>query len=196
MSKGESTRQRILEQTAPLFNKKGFRSAPLSEIMEVTGLKKGGIYNHFRSKEDLALEAFDYAADLVRRRYAPAAEQASKVEALKSAIECFRAHRRNPTLAGGCPLLNSAVESDDAFPALRERVSLVMRAWQVKIRKQVTDGKKAGEFRPDVDAKAVATVMIACMEGSVMLGRLQPDEAHMDRCCDHLLLYIDSLRAT
>jgi AcrR family transcriptional regulator len=195
MSIGELTRRRILEQTAPLFNKRGFRTAPMSEIMEVTGLKKGGIYNHFKSKEQLALEAFDYAAGLVRDRFVPEDAVANKVDSLKASIEGFRRRRANPSLAGGCPLLNSAIESDDdAFPALRERVSRVMRAWHVNIQKVVSDGKKRGEIGREADPKSVATVIIACLEGGVLLGRLHSDAEHMNRCCDHLLDYVESLR--
>ena len=59
MSKGDDTKERIIEQTAPLFNQMGFFGSSLSDIMQATGLKKGGIYNHFGSKEQLALEAYD-----------------------------------------------------------------------------------------------------------------------------------------
>ena len=61
MSKGEVTRQRIVEAAAGLFNQRGFENASLSELMEATGLEKGGIYRHFASKEELATAAFDYA---------------------------------------------------------------------------------------------------------------------------------------
>jgi len=68
MSKGEQTRTMILERTAQLFSCKGYFGSSLSDIMEATGLEKGGIYNHFTSKEQLALEAFDYAFEMVQQR--------------------------------------------------------------------------------------------------------------------------------
>jgi TetR/AcrR family transcriptional repressor of nem operon len=60
MTKGEQTRRRIVEAAAPIFNIRGYEGASLSELMAATGLKKGGIYRHFSSKEELAAEAFDY----------------------------------------------------------------------------------------------------------------------------------------
>src|SRR4030081_59409 len=60
MTKGEQTRQRIVEHAAPIFNQHGFEGSSLADLMEATGLKKGGIYRHFASKEELAAEAFDY----------------------------------------------------------------------------------------------------------------------------------------
>ncbi len=61
MSKGEATRQRIIALAAPLFNQHGYNGCSLNDIMEATGLEKGGIYRHFESKEELAAEAFDFA---------------------------------------------------------------------------------------------------------------------------------------
>ncbi|HYU75258.1 MAG TPA: TetR/AcrR family transcriptional regulator, partial [Ktedonobacteraceae bacterium] len=68
MSKGEQTRERILASSAQLFNRQGYFGSSLTDIMRETGLEKGGIYNHFSSKEQLALEAFDYAYGLVQQR--------------------------------------------------------------------------------------------------------------------------------
>src|SRR5689334_11837478 len=67
MTKGETTRMMILSRAAPVFNRLGFAGASLSDIMQATGLEKGGIYNHFRSKEELAIQAFDYAINEVGR---------------------------------------------------------------------------------------------------------------------------------
>jgi TetR/AcrR family transcriptional repressor of nem operon len=60
MTKGQQTRRKIAEAAAPIFNRRGYEGSSLSELMEATGLKKGGIYRHFSSKEELAAEAFDY----------------------------------------------------------------------------------------------------------------------------------------
>src|SRR5208283_5028756 len=61
MTKGEQTRREIVRKAAPLFNQKGFAGTSLADLMDATGLQKGGIYRHFSSKEELAAEAFDYA---------------------------------------------------------------------------------------------------------------------------------------
>jgi TetR/AcrR family transcriptional repressor of nem operon len=59
--KGEETRQEIIRKAAPIFNRKGYSGAALSDLMRATGLEKGGIYRHFESKEELAGDAFDHA---------------------------------------------------------------------------------------------------------------------------------------
>lgn len=60
MRKGQVTKEQIIRQSAGLFNTKGYAGTSLSEIIERTNVRKGGIYNHFESKEEIALSAFDY----------------------------------------------------------------------------------------------------------------------------------------
>src|ERR1039458_4748820 len=61
MRKGELTRERIIAQAAPIFNQRGYAGCSMQDVMEATGLEKGGLYRHFSSKEELAAEAFRYS---------------------------------------------------------------------------------------------------------------------------------------
>jgi len=65
MRKSERTRQEIIRKAAPIFNQRNYEGSALSDLMEATGLEKGGIYRHLDSKQQLAAEAFDYAWNLV-----------------------------------------------------------------------------------------------------------------------------------
>src|SRR6202167_3339235 len=107
MTKGEQTRRRIVEAAAPIFNQRGYEGSSLNDLMEATGLQKGGIYRHFSSKEELAAEAFDYtwkAAWETRMQHVDQA--ASGMEKLKQLIANFVECR--PPVGGGCPILNTA----------------------------------------------------------------------------------------
>lgn len=192
MKKGEQTKQRILERTAPLLNRQGFLSAPMSDIMAVTGLQKGGIYNHFRSKEELALQAFDYAIGLVAQKIAKAIEgKTSAIERLISIVNVFRSYTDGEEpIPGGCPLLNSAVESDDAHPALRQRARLTMDRWRGMLTRIVAKGIERGELRHDLDPERVADVIIAALEGAVAMSNLYKDPTPMRHVLDHLHEYV------
>src|SRR4051812_20854104 len=94
MSKGEETRKKIVRQAASIFNQRGYEGSSLSDLMEATGLKKGGIYRHFASKEDLAAEAFDYTWEAaVQARMLHVDEKATGIERLKQSIASFIEHR-------------------------------------------------------------------------------------------------------
>src|ERR1700683_2440364 len=119
MRKGDQTRQEIIRKAAPIFNQRGFDGAALSDLMRATGLEKGGIYRHFESKQQLAGEAFDYAWRLARdARLAGTQKITNTVDRLKRIIWNFRA-RRAGLVRGGCPLLNTSIDSDDGNLVLR-----------------------------------------------------------------------------
>jgi AcrR family transcriptional regulator len=189
MRKGEQTRERILSRAAEVFSMSGASGASLSDIMAATGLKKGGIYNHFGSKDDLALASFDYAATLITNRFSEVWSEGG-VDALVAFVETFRDYGRHPPLRGGCPLLNAAIDSDDTHPALRERARNLARALRGQLRNAVMEGQSRGDVRADVDADALATVIVATLEGGVMLSKLEGDLVHLERAGDHLLDYI------
>src|SRR5262249_46740830 len=118
--KGEATRERIVAQTAQLLNREGYLSTPVSEIMRVTGMQKGGIYNHFESREQLTLEAFDFAFARMRDYLVAAiAGKGSANDKLCALVEAFRCGSEREEMRGGCPIANMAIEADDADPRLR-----------------------------------------------------------------------------
>ncbi len=193
MSKGEQTREMILARTAQLFSRQGYFGSSLSDIMYETGLEKGGIYNHFASKEELALEAFDYSIELVRQRTRLAlAGKTNAVDRLLAIVSVFQGMVEDPPLVGGCPILNTAIEADDAHPALRERARNAMDSWRTTIHRVVMKGIERQEIRPEVDADALATLLIASLEGAIMMSKLYGDNVHIYRVVDHLTNYINS----
>ncbi len=187
MSKGEQTRAMILARVAPLFNQHGYFGASLSDIMRQTGLEKGGIYNHFKSKEQLALEAFDYAYALLDQRIRAAlANKKHAIERLYAMLVYFQELIDDPPIAGGCPILNTAIEADDAEPALRDRARGAMDELRSTIRRIISKGIERGEIRPGVDGELWASVMIATLEGAVMLSKLYQDAVHMHRAVAYM----------
>lgn len=194
MTKGERTRRIILERSAPVFNTKGYFGASMSDLVRASGLEKGGIYNHFESKEQLALESFDYAAGIMRGRFdAALAGKEKALERLFAVVDVLGALVEDPPVAGGCPVLNTAVESDDAHPALKARASEAMSGWLRLVGRIVKEGVNDGELSPDTDPRSTASVVVATLEGALMLSRLHDDPAHMRRAVEHLKQHLESL---
>ena len=195
MSKGEETRERILARSAQLFNRQGYAGASLADIMRETGLEKGGIYNHFSSKQQLGLESFDYAYELVRQRVRQALEgKLNAIERLLAIVSVFQSEVDDPPVAGGCPILNTAIEADDANEVLRDRACSAMDDWRATIHRIVNKGIVRGEVRPATDADEVASILIATLEGAVMLSNLYKDPVHMKRAANHISGYIETLK--
>jgi TetR/AcrR family transcriptional regulator, transcriptional repressor for nem operon len=196
MRKGERTRRAIIERSAPVFNTRGYFGTSMSDLVRETGLEKGGIYNHFGGKEELALAAFEYAVGVMERRYEKAMEgKDGALERLFAVMYEMAGIVENPPVAGGCPVLNSAVESTDANPALKERAREFAGGWLRLVGSIVKEGKESGEFHPDADPRKTASVVVSTLEGAVMLSRLHEDPSHMKRAVRHLEEYLSSLTA-
>jgi TetR/AcrR family transcriptional regulator, transcriptional repressor for nem operon len=193
-TKGERTRRRILEKAAGVFNTKGYFGSSMSDLVREIGLEKGGIYNHFGSKEELALEAFDYAAGTMRERFQAALEgKEGALERLFAVVDVLGGLAVDPPVAGGCPILNTAVESNDAHMELKERAREAMSGWLRLIGGIIKEGVRKGELWPDTDPRETASVVVATLEGAVMLSRLYDDPAYMKRSVDYLKEHLRSL---
>lgn len=170
MSKAERTRQFIIERTAPVFNKLGYAGTSLSDLVEATGLTKGAIYGNFENKEDVALAVFDYNLGLVQAGQRAGLEAGSPVRAQLLAMPHFyRDAFPRMQVRGGCPILNTAVEVDDAPPtALRQRVQESVRRWHQRLVRLMEQGKQTGEVRAAAEADRYATLFIALIEGGIL----------------------------
>jgi TetR/AcrR family transcriptional repressor of nem operon len=191
MSKGDDTRRRIIENAAAIFNQHGFAGASMSELMGATGLKKGGIYRHFSSKEQLAAEAFDYAwRAATDARMHDLAEVPNSVDKLRRFIANFI--ERRPAVPGGCPALNTGVEADDGNPLLRGRALKAFREWRKRLAVIIAGGIKKREIRQGVDPKALATLIISSLEGALAISRLEKRQHALTSVRRYLERYLET----
>jgi TetR/AcrR family transcriptional repressor of nem operon len=170
LTKGEKTRLNIVAKAAVLFNQRGFEGCSMQDIVEAVGLEKGSIYGHFSSKEELALEAFDFAwDDTVQKRM-------GNLGTVNDAVDKLKLHIRNyvdtPSFSGGCPLLNTAVDADDGNLALRDRARKAVRGWEEALVNIVIEGQRQGEIRSEVQPQSVATLLISTLEGATAVSRI------------------------
>jgi TetR/AcrR family transcriptional repressor of nem operon len=162
----------------------------MQDIMDATGLEKGGIYRHFESKEELAAEAFDFAwAMAFSRRRQNLDSIANPADRLKQHIANFVSRSSFP---GGCPLLNTAVDSDNGNPVLRERVREALRGWQALLQNILKDGIADGSIRADLDIGKFSRLIIAGLEGGMLISRIERNDQGLRAVMEHLDFYIES----
>lgn len=191
LTKGELTKRKIVAAAAPIFNKHGYEGSSLAALMAATGLKKGGIYRHFSSKEKLAAEVFDYTWEAAwKARMAHVSDETIGIERLKLLIANFIDYRS--PVAGGCPVLNTAVDADDGNGILRARVSKALRSWIARWQAIVKQAADRGETKPGVDPKGVATLIVASLEGALMMTRLEGNDQALRSVQRHLNHYLDA----
>jgi TetR/AcrR family transcriptional repressor of nem operon len=194
MKKGESTRQQIVRQAAPLFNQRGFAGASMQNVMDATGLEKGGLYRHFASKQELAAEAFRYTLDqAMHARTHHLAEIPNSVDRLRHMAKAF-AETPSP-VPGGCPLMNTAADADDTNPQLHALAREGVRAWKQRIVAIVESGIADGEILPATDPARLANLIVSTLEGALMITRLERTREALQDAQSALTTLLDSIAA-
>ncbi|NJL00408.1 MAG: TetR/AcrR family transcriptional regulator [Spirulinaceae cyanobacterium SM2_1_0] len=191
MPSAPATKASIIEQAARLFNQQGYAGTSMSDLMRATGLQKGGLYNHFRSKEELAIAAFDHLVQYLQQQSVRALR--GKRHALDRFMAVLSVHEQiwhEPLIQGGCPILNTASESDDTQPVLRDRARQAMDTWRQFLHRILAKGIARGELPATTDTEAVVTMAIATLEGAVMLSKLYDDPAYLQRAIAQLRVYL------
>lgn len=180
MKKGDKTREHIIMKSAQLFNQQGYAGSSLNDIIAATGIKKGGIYRHFSSKDEIALEAYNYAASNVGRSFSEAiCKEESAAGRLLAFFRVYEDVVNNPPFIGGCPLLNTAVESDDTHPALRQRAQRGLHDALDMMKRIIYEGIQKGEFKENLDMDALTSFAFSLLEGGIMLSKLEGDNRYM-----------------
>ncbi len=197
LSKAERTRRRIVEEAAKLFNTKGYAGTCIRDIMEATGLAKGGIYGNFENKRALELAAFEHALEVVRtavrqRMDACAAAGGRAVDQLYELLAFYQQYVLNPPVVGGCPILNTAVEADDTDATLRRRVVRALDDWRKMIVRILRSGIESGEIRATIDPDHYAVIFIAVVEGAIMMARAYGSAALATGPLDHIRWLVET----
>lgn len=187
MRKGERTKQTIIEKSLPLFNQFGYQATSMSDIMKETGLEKGGIYRHFPSKEELSVQSFLHAIEIMKQQFQEHVfSKPTVAEQCAGILSVLKQLIYNQPIPGGCPVMNAALEADDANPVLanltKEAMSNLMAAFQKVLR----DGIARKELDPATPFEDLSIIWISSLEGALALSRLYQDETYFDTISEHL----------
>lgn len=172
MTKGEETRQFILEKAAPIFNTKGIAATSMSDIMEATKLSKGSMYVHFENKEVLACAAVDHNMKILSSKLENKVNSGSTSQQKLFAYIDFFSNPLASPVTGGCPLLNFGTEADDTNPIVKEKVNNAIKRGQQLLTSIIEKGIADGEFKPEWNAAEFATMLFAMLEGGHLMSRV------------------------
>ncbi len=189
-TKGERTRDHILDEAGRLIQRKGIGATSVGEILAAAGVHKGSIYFHFRDKDELGHEVIRQAAARFMSFVDRSLAGATPRMALDNFLDAAFAYHRSTGFVGGCLFGNTALETSDVEPGLAARVDEVFVGWIDRIARVIVAGQRAGEFRDDVPARDLAQNVVAALEGGIMLSRLRKQAAPLATCIEGLKIFL------
>jgi AcrR family transcriptional regulator len=187
MRNREETIGTILKQAGQLFNSHGYKATSIGHITKATGYTKGAVYRHFKSKERLEAETLSYLTSLIYENLSKRIKSEKNAgDKLRAVLSYFESYITKPPIKGGCPLLNAAIESDDSNPILRKKAHSILNALKGSIIHILDRGIEFRQIKKSVDKDYVATVMIASLEGAIMMSKLSKTDHDIQIIIKHL----------
>ncbi len=194
MTKSEQTKAFIIETTAPLFNKKGYAGTSLSDITNATHLTKGCIYGIFANKDEVAMAAFDYN---LNKQNAIIRKEMDKCKTVREKLlvygKVYAQYRDYAFPDGGCPILNTATESDDTHEGLKRRVKDALVSWKKNLTELVQSGIDSKEFSRNTNPEQVALMIIAITEGAMMIAGIMNKQTYRTSIMQAMTTFINNI---
>lgn len=191
-------KDRIIAESLKLFSLKGFLGTSIQDIMETAHTSKGGLYNHFESKEALLSAVLGEARKIWRENnLAGLDEIKNPIEKLKMLLENYRDRYLKDTtkLPGGCIFVTLSVELDDQRPHLAQEINRGFAGLKGMINDFLDQGKSAGDLRNDVDTKAVTEMIFSIILGAAVIYGVEKRPSGSDNSINAVIRYIEGLVA-
>lgn len=196
MRNSDQTKGAILQHAGSLFNLQGYKATSISHITDATGYTKGAIYRHFKSKEKLEEQSLVYLTGLMFEKLrTQIREQNNALDKLKAIVHYFESYVSKPPIKGGCPLLNVAIEADDHSPHLRKKAHAILEVLKESIVTILSNGINHGQLKKNIDKEYYATVIIASLEGAIMMSKLSKTNHDIQIIISHLEKVIREIEA-
>lgn len=171
-----STKEQIIAAAVETLHQRGFNGTSVQDITEAAHVPKGSFYNHFDSKETLAVEALErYWQKVLNGLSILSDEKTPAAIRLKRYFEYLNNVARQIEYRTGCMIGNMSAEMPDQSRLVRERLAVLLAAWSRSIESCVRDAQADGTMRRDMEARTIAMFLLNSWEGAMMRAKVDKD---------------------
>jgi len=164
------TRAELLAEAEILVRGRGYSGFSYADLAAAVGIRKASIHHHFRTKEALALALV--AVYDARYDEALAAIERESADGVARVMAYGRLYLSGVEQGLGCLCAALAVELDTLPEALRADIAHFFEkhiAWLARV---LEEGVRDGHVRSGIDPAAHARMVVATLEGALLMERL------------------------
>jgi AcrR family transcriptional regulator len=195
-AKGIQTRQTIITQALQLFCVKGYYNTSINDILEATGLTKGGLYGHFASKEDLWYAVYDEALSIWR------AVVFRGIRSGDNPLECILTLIENDLktklgahiFGGGCFFHRMLVELSGQSDAMCRHLMQGFDQLAGLLCSWLEQAGQKGLLKENLNFNEIANHIIISLNGAAALYAQGRDQAVLEKTASQLHFYIRQLK--
>lgn len=164
----------MIDYTAGIMEEHGPSGFGITEVLRASETPRGSLYFHFPGgKDELVEAALRHAAGQVERAIADAVgEGGSAAAVLDRLIDSLARRQADADFLRGCPVASVALDSAAESP-IGQVCAELYASWEAALAELLrADGHR--------DPGALATQVLAVVEGGLLLGRVRRSRAPMD----------------
>ena len=194
--KGSRTRQKIISKTLQLFCVKGYYNTSLNDILQTTGLTKGGLYGHFASKEDLWYAVYNEALGIWRKVvFEGIQSSADPLERIQTLIENdIKTKLGKHVFEGGCFFHRMLVELSGQSDAMTSHLMRGFHQLAGLLYAWLEQAEQEGLLKENLNLHEIANYIIISLNGTAALYASSQDPAILDQTVSQLHFYIRQLK--
>jgi AcrR family transcriptional regulator len=195
-TKGDLTRQNIIEKSMQLFSLKGYFNTSIADIVKATSLTKGGLYGHFRNKQEIWYAVYDECVRIWKGIvFQTVRDIPDPLERIERVIEnSLKNYLGGGVFEGGCFLLNSLVDLAGQSPTMSNHVLKGFKGFSELLRLWLEEAEQKGMLRDGLNLHGIANFMVISLNGAAPLYASSKDPAFWQQTMAQLHFYIQSLR--
>jgi TetR/AcrR family transcriptional repressor of nem operon len=195
-SKGDLTRHNIIEKSMHLFSVKGYFNTSIADIVQATGLTKGGLYGHFRNKEEIWYAVYDECVRIWKSIvFQGVGVISDPLERIDKVMEnSLKNYLGGGVFEGGCFLLNALVDLAGQAPTMSNHVLSGFTGFAGLLRRWLEEAAGQGLIKEGLNLSEVANFMVISLNGAAPLYAASKDPAVWQQTLAQMRYYNQSLR--
>jgi TetR/AcrR family transcriptional repressor of nem operon len=172
--RGRRMRAAIVDAAATLMYQRGVSGTSLDDVLAAAGSGKSQLYHYFDDKSDLVRAVIARQAELILEEQEPALDHVDSWAGINAWADYYLRLHAPPEGPFACPLgtMASELKNDEAF---RPSLDAAFRQWEAPLARGLTTMKKRGELSRKANPQRLATMVIAALQGGMLLARVRND---------------------
>lgn len=188
-----TNKEKILQTAGNLFHSYGYSQTSVDKIIYNSGVSKSNFYYHFKSKEKLALIIIDNLVNKYRDFVITDTllnTNRNPIEKMESFFNKIITYHETLNCYKGCPFGNLSLEQSDINEKFRLKLSDFFSLWKNSIEDCIIEGIDEGYFDEDLDSSTLADLILAQIEGSILLSKTHKSIETLKNSCKQILKLI------
>jgi TetR/AcrR family transcriptional regulator, transcriptional repressor for nem operon len=179
--RGQATRDRVVTAAMALVRQRGVAATSLDAVEAAAGVGRSQLYHYFDDRDDLLRAVAAKTADTILGRTGTLLAELGSLDGIDRWFAAAVAVNTEHDGVGGCPLgslVSQLAEHDEQTRAIF--VDAFAR-WEAPLIAGLAQMQQRGELRADASPACLADIIMAAMQGGLLLAQVRRDPSQLQR---------------